>query len=272
MPPTTVDWAESLVAVASMAGRVARLIRSLPDPSVPTLGVWDAGQLAAHMAHVFEVDLGLIRGLPSPLADLDDLAVLTQALVRDEPPVDLEALATRVEVASGQFLAEAALLQGDEIRTWLGGAKVPVTALASHIISENMLHGVDMSAATGRPWPILRSDASLAFLGFICPLVSALDKPRYAVDQERAAGLRACFDVRLRGGGRAFFVFSDGTLSIEGPSDRRVDCHLWMDPRAVMLLAWGRTSLPVAMAKGQIVPWGRRAWLAPRLPGLIATP
>ncbi len=255
-----------------MAGRVAQLIRSIPDPAVAALGVWNTGQLAAHMAHVFEIDLDLIRGLPSPLADLDHLSVLTEARVAEEPPVNVEAVAARVEIAAGELLAEAALLTGDETRTWLGGVELPVSALCGHMLSENLLHGLDMAKATGLSWSVKREDAALAFLGFICPMLAALGKPTYAVNQERAAGLRVCFDIRLRGGGRVFFVFSDGTLSIQAPSDRPVDCHLWMDPRAVMMLAWGRTSLPAAIAKGQVVTWGRRAWLAPRLPGLITSP
>jgi hypothetical protein len=257
-----------------MATRVAALIRSVPDPAVGTLGVWDAGQLSAHMTHVFEVDLDLIIERPSPLADLDDLAELTQSRVRDESTYDREALAARVEAAAEGFLAAAAALDGTEPRFWLGGAKVTASVLACHIVSESLVHGLDLSRATGggRAWPVEREHARMAFEGFICPMYRALGRPDYAVHQQRAAGLRACYDVRIRGGGRLFFVFHDGGLTMEEPSSRRVDCHLSIDPRALVLLAWHRTGLAPTIFKGQVFPWGRRPWLSFRLPGLIATP
>lgn len=256
-----------------MATRVAALIRSVPDPSAPALGAWDAGQLSAHMVHVFEVDLDLILERPSPLADLDDLGELTQSRVRDEAVYDREALAARVEAAAAGFLAAAAPLDGTEPRFWLGGAKVTSSVLACHIVSESLVHGLDLSsAAGGRSWPFEHGHARLAFEGFICPMYRSLGRPQYGVHQQRAAGLRACYDIRIRGGGRLFFVFANGGLTMEEPSDRTVDCHLSIDPRALVLLAWHRAGLASTVVKGQVFPWGRRPWLSFRLPGLIATP
>jgi uncharacterized protein (TIGR03083 family) len=255
-----------------MAARAAALVRSVPDPTAPALGQWDAGQLAAHITHVFEVDVDLINERPSPLADLDDLAELTGSKVQDEGVYDLASLAARIEAGAAAFLAVAAGLDGTEPRHWLGGAKVTSSVLACHIVSECLVHGLDLAKATGGTWPVEKAHARLAFEGFICPMHRALGRPTYGVDPVRAAGLRATYDIRIRGGGRLFFVFSDGGLVIEDPSDRRVDCHLWIDPRALLLLAWHRTGLAPPLLKGQILPWGRRPWLAPRLPGLIKTP
>jgi hypothetical protein len=84
--------------------------------------------------------------------------------------------------------------------------------------------------------------------------------------------VRATYDIRVRGGGRWFFVFEHGGLVIEDRSDRPVDCHLWADPRAIMLLAWHRTGLPGPVLKLQVFPWGRKPWLAFRLPGLLKLP
>ena len=259
-------------AVSSMAERVAGLIRSVPDPGVPALGSWDAGQLAAHMTHVFELDRDLLDEVPSPLADLAELAHFTGARVGDESVCDLAALATRVEAAAAAFLARAAGMDGSEPRMWLGGAKVTSSTLACHIVSESMVHGLDLARAAGLRWSVEKSDALLAFEGFICPMYQALGRPEFAVDQRRAAGLRACYDVRVRGGSRIFLVFADGGLTIEPPSRRRVDCHISIDPRALMLLSWHRAGLAGPILKGQVVPWGRKPWLAPRLPGLLQLP
>jgi hypothetical protein len=272
MPPTPVGWAEALSAVASMASRISSLIRSIPDPNAPTLGVWTAGQLAAHITHVYEVDLDLLNEVPPPLDDLADLGELTQQKVRDEAVCDPPALADRVERAAAGFLAVARGMNGAEPRLWVGGVKVTATVLACHIMNESMVHGLDLASVTGSRWKIEQRDARLAFEGFICPMYRSLGRPEFAVHPVKAAGVRATYDIRVRGGGRWFFVFENGGLLIEEPSDRRVDCHLWADPRAIMLLAWHRTGLAGPVFKMQVFPWGRRPWLAFRLPGLLKLP
>jgi hypothetical protein len=255
-----------------MASRISSLIRSVPDLDAPALGVWTAGQLAAHITHVYEIDRDLLVGLPSPLADLGELSELTQSKVRDEDVRDPAALADRVEAAAAAFLLTAAALDGAEPRMWVGGVNATASLLACQIVSESMVHGLDLARASGRRWPVDQGDARLAFLGFICPMYRALGRPSFAVDPKRAAGVRACYDLRIRGGGRVFLVFDNGGLTIEDPSDRRVDCHLWADARAVMLLIWHRSRLTGPVLRAQVLPWGRAPWLAFRLPGLLKLP
>ncbi len=258
MPPTSVGWAEALGAVASMARRISSLIRSISDPDAPALGVWTVGELAAHVTHVFEVDLDLLNEVPSPLDDLADLGEMTQAKVRDEAVCDPAALADRVERAAGEFLRIAQGMRGTEPRLWVGGVKATATLLACHIMNESMVHGLDLA---GGRWKIERRDARLAFEGFICPMYRSLGRPSFAVHPGKAAGVRATYDIRVRGGGRWFLVFADGGLRIEEPSVRAVDCHLWADPRAIMLLAWHRTGLAGPVLKLQVLPWGKsRGW------------
>ena len=272
MPPAPVGWAESLVAVASMAGRISALIRAIPDPDAPALGVWTAGQLAAHLTHVYEIDLELLNQVPPPPDDLAELGELTQAKVRDESVRDPLALAGRVDAAAAGFLAVARTMHGAEPRLWVGAVKVTAGALACHILNESIIHGLDLSRATGGQWAVTARDARLAFEGFICPMYRSLGRPSFAVHPVKGAGVRATYDVRVRGGGRWHFVFADGGLTIEEPGDRRVDCHLWADPRAVMLLAWHRVSLVKPVVRAQVFPWGRKPWLAFRLPGLLKLP
>ncbi len=272
MSPTSVGWTDSLAAVATMAGRISTLIRSSHDADVAALGVWGAGDLAAHITHVFEVDRDLLNQVESPLADLDDLSELVQAKVRDEDAHDPAAMANRVEAAAEAFLTVARGMNGTEPRTWLGGIKATSSLLVGHIMNETFVHGVDLARASGQRWAPDRQAALLGFEWFICPMYRALGRPDWAVNQSRAAGVTACHDLRVRGGQQVFFVFADGGLTIEEPSDRMVDCHLSIDPRALMLLAWHRVGLAPPILKGQVIPWGRRPWLSFRLPGMIKTP
>src|SRR5688500_7697268 len=176
MPPTPVGWAEALVAVESMASRISSLIRSISDPDAPALGVWTKGQLAAHITHVYEVDLDLLNEVPPPLDDLADLAELTQSKVRDEAVCDPPALADRVDRASDACLAVARGMTGAEPRLWVGGVKVTASVLACHIMNESMVHGLDLA---GGSWKITRRDARLAFEGFICPMYRSLGRPSF---------------------------------------------------------------------------------------------
>lgn len=266
------DWNEVRDAVEAMAGRISTLIRSINDPGAPALGVWTAGQLAAHITHVYEVDRDLLNQVPPPLDDLADLGELTQAKVRDEAVCDPRALADRVEAAAAEFLAVAGRMHGAEPRLWVAGVKVTASVLACHIINESMVHGLDLAGAVGGRWPVRAGDARLAFEGFICPMYRSLGRPSFAVHPDKGAGVRATYDIRVRGGGRWHFVFADGGLTIEEPGPRRVDCHLWADPRAIMLLAWHRVGLAPPILKAQVFPWGRKPWLAFRLPGLLKLP
>jgi hypothetical protein len=270
MPPTPVGWAEAQSAVASMASRMSSLLRSVSDPDAPALGVWTKGQLAAHITHVYEVDLDLLNEVPPPLDDLADLREFTRSKVQDEAVCDPFALADRVDRAAAAFLAIARGMTGTEPRLWVGGVKVTASVLACHIINESMVHGLDLAGSAS--WKIEPRDARLAFEGFICPMYRSLGRPSFAVHPEKAAGMRATYDIRVRGGGRWFFVFENGGLVIEDPSDRPVDCHLWADPRAIMLLAWHRTGLAGPMRSLQVLAWGPRPWLAFRLPALLRLP
>jgi hypothetical protein len=102
-------------------------------------------------------------------------------------------------------------------------------------------------------------------------VLQALD-PRALVDAERAAGLRATYDIRIRGGERFHFAFSDGMLRIEDPSPEPVDCHLSADPVAMLRVIWNRQNQWSAIAQGKLLPWGRKPWLGPRFRILMSNP
>jgi hypothetical protein len=96
----------------------------------------------------------------------------------------------------------------------------------------------------------------------------------YYVDPQRAAGLTATFDVRLRGdpAARAVFAFDRGRLAIQPPSGQRVDCRTSADPATHLLVTYGRCGPLAPALRGKISASGRRPWLGPRLPGLFRRP
>src|SRR4051812_13194116 len=56
----TLDHARD--AMAAVAPKLARLLRSVPDETVSSVGSWTVGDVAAHVAHVVGLDLDAARG------------------------------------------------------------------------------------------------------------------------------------------------------------------------------------------------------------------
>lgn len=271
------DWATVRAGVADVSTRVAGLVGGL-DPAAldrPALGRWSVGDLAAHLTHAWEFDALLATGAPSPLDDLSRLGDLTQMLVAGETCREPSALAGRIQAAGRSFLASTGGLRGDEPRAWLGGVPLPVSGLACQAISESLMHGHDLAVATSRPWAIPPSQAAMALEGFTNQVLSDPRSHPLLVAWDKAASLRACFNIRLRGHGQAWFVF-DGKHGFEcrssPPPGQPVDCHISADPTAMLLVSWGRAGQWPLIAKGKLFAWGRKPWLGTGLASLFRHP
>jgi hypothetical protein len=64
----------------------------------------------------------------------------------------------------------------------------------------------------------------------------------------------------------------DGEAVVETIPSRRVDCYISADPVAFFLVATGLESHWRLIARGKLMTWGRRPWLAVRLPTLFVVP
>jgi hypothetical protein len=110
------------------------------------------------------------------------------------------------------------------------------------------------------PWRVPADWARTVFLG-LTPIV-----PHYLL-AERARGLRVRYDIRLRGDrtARAVFTIDDGVLTVgRSAPGTRADCYL--------LVLYSRTGPSTPALAGRIVAWGRRTWLALKLPSLFRKP
>jgi uncharacterized protein (TIGR03083 family) len=260
-------------ALEVLVPRLATLVRGTADPNAPAMGTWSVAELATHLTHVFGVLPGLATGetASSPLQQFWDLGQVTKDLVADEPERDLAKLADRIEGGFRGFMEASAAASGDESRPWLvEGLTTDVRTFHCHMLNEVIVHGYDIAQASKQPWPVEPAHATLVLQGFIVPVIGMLG--RTVVDQENAARLQACYDIRLRGAGRVFFVFADGDLTPEPPSARRVDCHISADPAEMLLVVWKRKSQWGPIGRLKMTAWGRRPWLAFRLPSLLVNP
>jgi hypothetical protein len=92
------------------------------------------------------------------------------------------------------------------------------------------------------------------------------------VDERAAAGFSARYRLRLRGGSRFAVTFAEGVVTVSAEPTGRTDCTIMLEPVAFFLLALGRCSPASVIARGKIVAWGRKPWLAPRFPGFFTAP
>ena len=265
------EVADGATAVATVAERLADLVRSLPEPGGPIVGTWSVAEVATHVTQVYEFDAGLAAGGEGALDHFSELAGFTVDLVVGDPERNPEVLARRIEAGAERFLAAMAVAPagGDGSTNWLGGIRLPRPALFGHVLLESLIHGFDLAQATGRPWTIDAPLAQLAVREFVFELLPRIGPT--AMVSERAANVRATFDLRVRGVGAIPLVFDRGTLAVE-PAGGRVDCHVSADAGTLLLVSFKRIGLAGPIARGQVLAWGRKPWLGLQLPSFLATP
>lgn len=282
---TQAHWQQGQDALRDEVRRVTTLLRSIQDPEPHAVGHWNLGEVAMHLSQAWIVVPGLARRdlsrvhevVPGVAGDslirnIWDLGETTILAVKSDPERNPSVLADRIEARAQEYLSECAGADPHAPRPWLvQGTTVRQSTLTYHLLNETVMHGGDIAHAAGRPWPIEPAHAAMVLGRFIVPVLQALDS-RAMVDTEQAAGLRATYDLRIRGGDRFHFVFNDGVLRVDDSSPRKVDCHISADPVAMLMVVWNRQSQWSAIAKGRLLVWGRKPWLGPRFRTLMRNP
>jgi uncharacterized protein (TIGR03083 family) len=247
------------------------MLRSVRHPDAPALGGWDITAVATHISHGMDTITAMSKGGGNILEDISSLATLTRVMVEGEGRRPLTELADRIDASVARFLAAMEAAGENSSRAWLvQGTEMPLSTLTCHMLNELTVHGLDIARAEGVRWPIDAGHASLIMTGFVLPGLHTLG--RQMVVQEKAANVRARFDVRLRGHDRFWMRFSDGDFSVEASPQGPVDCHLSVDPAAFLLVSWGRISQWSAIPKGQLLAWGRKPWLGLQLRSWLRNP
>ena len=265
--------------VRDAAERVTTLVRETPDLSVRVRGAeWTVSDVAAHIVCVLTAIRQSLQGegdrLASFVPDEPDyrrrLVAVNAASIATVPRGDARHMASLI--ADGAAALQPALdsaSPGDRGEApWYGrGVTHTAETLAGLALGELTIHGLDIARATGRPWRIDPDVARLIVPAVFPPMLPLM------LDRARAGGVAATYDIRVRGGERFSFRLERGTLTAKrGAPSGRADVHLSADPVAFLLVGYGRASQWPAIARGALLAWGRRPWLALSFRSLFPLP
>lgn len=257
------DLAVARPAVRDATERVTTLFRSLPNPGIRARGSdWTASEVAAHLVIIGRSFDQYLCGDATPVVRVSTLNADNVRTVATTTERDVGVLMSELESATDRFLPATEPMSADAAMPWQG-----VTATVGTVhgvwLGELLIHGWDVARAARRRWPISRDEAAMIVEG------AAMISPHF-VDRDRASGLRATFEVRLRRGPTFAFRFHDGALVVTPGPARDADCRISGDARAVMFVTYHRKSQWGEIALGSLVAYGRKPWLGLRFADLFS--
>ncbi|MGA5149579.1 maleylpyruvate isomerase family mycothiol-dependent enzyme [Streptomyces griseoincarnatus] len=254
-------------ALGAVAEEIAGLLRSCTDAAVPIPGAeWTVGESAAHLLLANKLMAALAAGREQEYGDgtPGGLAAANAASLVSFPERDTSVLAGGI-VRHARAFVEAAGLRSADTPTVTPLGPMDLRILSSYLLTHMLGHGYDIAAALDQPHMIDRDRVDLA-MPF---LITAM--PR-VVDVRAADGHSACYELRVRGLSRLTVTFTNGTVAVHAEPPRRPDCTIMIEPITFFLLALGRRSATGAIARGKVLAWGRKPWLAPGFPALFTAP
>ncbi|MBX7547723.1 maleylpyruvate isomerase family mycothiol-dependent enzyme [Streptomyces sp. NPDC004232] len=259
-------------AIRDTAEEIATLVRSAGDTGRAVPGSrWTVGEAAAHLAMANELMADLAAGRERPYGDgtpeslaranAESLAVFTER--RAEP------LATMITEQAEAFLDALSHHEADGPAPATPMGLMDRSVLASYLLTHMLGHGYDLARALQRPHMVDRTRVGLC-MPFMLSAMPRVTNPAVT------AGLTTRYRILLRGGAAFGVSLADGAVQVTpvtpGAPLRRPHCTILLDPVAFLLIALGRLNPWRAIARGQVLTWGSRPWLATRFPTLFTAP
>jgi uncharacterized protein (TIGR03083 family) len=225
---------------------------------------WTAADAAAHLAVTQSIFADLVAGGSHPFEGFEPqgYSAVNARLLAENPTRDGPSLAESIRAGTDRFLAVASAARdaGESYESPLG--RMNLETLLSYCLCHLLMHGEGIATAVGATSPVEPRHVPLAmpFLEHSVPFAYAM---------RTADAVNGAIEFRLRGGTRFWMNFTahSAALSYECPGS--VDCHVWSDARAFLLVALDHQTPLGSMVRGRAFAWGRRPWFALRLRGLL---
>lgn len=273
MPQTirSATFAEAQLAIAQVLPQLTDMLRRHPEVTRTAVGRWTLPEVACHVSHAIEKDTDAVLGRPLPSVDLSPAAVAawTESMLTDDQERDVTVLAERIDTLGAAFLDIGEDPPAGPV-SWIGGAELPPSAVACHLLEELLVHGFDIAKAARRSWHIEPGHAALAITGAAVPIIAA--RPQSWVKPNHNPLARARVEIRLRQHERFALVLDRGLRAELPPSPTHPDAVISAAPDELLLVMLGRRSHWRALLRGRVVAWGRRPQAVLTLLGNINPP
>jgi uncharacterized protein (TIGR03083 family) len=254
-------------AIRDTAQDIGALLRGIDDTGVPVpASDWTVGEAAAHLAQANVLMAELAAGHERTHGDgtPESLALANEQALAAFDERGAVPLAGMIEDQADAFLDAAMHTEGQRtLLTPMGPMGQAV--LGSYLLTHMLGHGYDIARALGRPHMLNRPRVELT-LPF---LITAM--PR-VVNAAASTGLTVRYAVRLRGGAGFGVTVTDGAVDVSTQPPHHPDCTILTEPVTFLLMALGRRGPWGAMARGHVLAWGAKPWLALRFSKLFIAP
>ena len=245
-------------ALDATVPRLLATLRAAPTGSAPVKGMrWSAGELGAHIAQTVDVFTQAVDGKVTAYGERGDFsAAVDQRLVEELPERDPVALADLTAARYAMFQQAIADRHDDQVVQHI--QSYTVAAINAVWVIDLNIHGYQLGQAIGRPFAVDNEALRLA-LRTVLP---------FAADPVAMRGLHATFAVHIRGTATPIvYTIDDGALSVETERDTStsVDCHIWIDPIAFLLVTLGVMPQWQAILTLKMRAWGRRPLLSAKI-------
>jgi uncharacterized protein (TIGR03083 family) len=263
---------DACVGVEVLAERLAEILHGVPTGAAAVSPEWSIRDAVAHLVSGTVLYAELAAGASSPVDDVSPhgFRVFNAQRLADIADIEPAQLAKSLSGAVAQFLGATDRRSADTIVRWHGGLELDLAQLSCVLLGEYVLHGYDVAAAVGAPWPIDPGHAALTLYGY-GPLLPV------CVDPSTSGGHTAGYELDVGAAGRLAVRFVAGAITV-GPADERprddgpVDCTITADPTAFLLVMSGRMPQATAISLGLLRASGPRPELGVGFGGLFRYP
>ena len=266
MSVVPVDVGAARAAVGQVAKRVAELLDSITDTSVPVPGLeWTAGETGAHLVTVTNWFVDYVTGRKKPPVVTSEIPAFNADRIANFPERDGPRLGDHLTEAVEDFLSTTGEYRGEDPVPWYDDHTIDVADIICILLGELVVHGLDIARAVDRPWPIEPDHARLILTGMLSVL------PLY-LDRDQARDVRASYQIRVKSNPPVYLFFDDGALTVTPTQVEAVDCRITADPVDYLLLGFGRIGQLRPILRGNLISWGRKPWLGTKLANLVQKP